>query len=69
MYLSIKIKEDTTMKKDLNIVMNGETLVLDPKLCVEQEEHKHGEIHSGFYELLGTLPKPEFSDKQITFLP
>ena len=28
-YLSIRIKEDTTMKKDLNIVMNGETLVLD----------------------------------------
>ena len=37
-YLSIRIKEDTTMKKDLNIVMNGETLVLDQESMVEVRE-------------------------------
>ena len=38
MYLSIRIKEDTTMKKDLNIVMNGETLVLDQESMVEVKD-------------------------------
>ena len=46
-YLSIRIKEDTTMKKDLNIVMNGETLVLDQESMVEVKESIPTEIHTG----------------------
>jgi hypothetical protein len=35
------------MKKDLNIVMNGETLVLDHESMVEVKESNPAEMHTG----------------------
>ena len=35
------------MKKDLNIVMNGETLVLDKESMVEVKESRPAEMHTG----------------------
>lgn len=56
------------MKKKLNVVICDKPIVLDMKECIEVENDMNiKEIHSGYYELVGTLPKPEFSDKPFIF--
>lgn len=54
------------MKKKLNVVLCDKPIVLDMKECIEVENDMNiKEIHSGYYELVGTLPKPEFVDSNV----
>ena len=70
------------MKKDLNIVMNGETLVLDQESMVEVKESRPTEMHIGsrsgrigyvhVYEEGEELRQPQFkvgTYENGTFIP
>ena len=70
------------MKKDLNIVMNGETLVLDQESMVEVKESIPSEMHTGsrsgrigrvhVYEDGEELRRPQFkigTYENGTFIP